>query len=60
MIGYQEEVCDNEGSAALKQVVQRGCGPSWHSQGQAGPGSEQPDLAADVPAHYRDVGPADL
>jgi len=43
----------------LERVAQRGSGGSIprNIQGQVGWGSEQPDLAEDIPAHYRGVGP---
>jgi len=45
-----------------RSKVQRGGGsPSLGDvQGQAGPGSEQPDLAVDVSVHCRGVGLNDL
>ena len=56
-VGYKEKVFYSEGGEALEQVARdmvevlsRGI------QGQAGPGSEQPDLAIDVPVHCRGVG----
>jgi len=47
---------------AWEQVAQRGAGHLIPAdvQGRAGPGSEQPDLAAGVPAHCRGVGPDEL
>ena len=43
----------HKGVKALKQVAQRcgGCPAHEDIKGQAGQGSEQPDLAADVPVH---------
>jgi len=45
------------GGEALEQVAQRGggCPILGDTQGQAGWGSEQPDVAAGVPAHCRQV-----
>jgi len=42
----------------MKQVAQRGSeGPiARNIQGQVGPGSEQPGLVEDVPAHCRGLG----
>jgi len=50
------------GGKTLEQLAQRGGGvPIPGSiQGRVGPGSEQPDLAEDVPAHCRGVGLDDL
>ena len=48
----------NKGGKGLAQVAQRGGGcpiPS-DTQGQAGWGSEQPDVAVNVPVHGRGVG----
>jgi len=47
---------------ALEQVAQRsdGCPVSGDMQGQAGQGSEQPDLAVGVPVQCRGVGLDDL
>ena len=46
-----------EGGEALEQVAQGGCGCpiSGCKQGQAGCGSEQPDLLVGDPAHSRAV-----
>ena len=46
----------NKGNEAL--VAQRGdgCSVPGDIQGQAGQGSEHPDLAVGVPVHYRGVG----
>jgi len=46
-----------KGGEALEQVTQRGggCPLLGDIQGQAGEGSEQPDLAADFPVHCRGV-----
>ena len=43
---------------ALEQVGQRcgGCPVPGDSKGQAVRGSVQPDLAADVPVHCREIG----
>ena len=43
---------------ALRQVAQRGggCPIPGDTQGQAGWGSEQPDVAVGVPVHCREVG----
>jgi len=51
-----------KGSEALKQVAQRGggCPIPGDIQVQAGWGSEQPDLAIDVPVHFRGVELGDL
>ena len=48
----------NEGGETLAQVAQRGGGYPipGNIQGQAGRGSEQPDLVEDVPAHCWGVG----
>ena len=45
-----------------KQVAQRGggCPVFGDIEGQAGPGSEQPDLAVGVPAHCRGDGLDDI
>ena len=48
----------SKNNEALEQVAQK-CGGSPVSgdiQGQAGPGSEQPDPTVDVPFHHRVVG----
>jgi len=52
----------SEGGEALEQVGQRcgGCPVPGDVQGQAGSGSEQPDIAVDVPVHCRRVGLNDL
>jgi len=52
----------SEGGETLEQVAQRGarCLTAGNIQGQAGRGSEQPDLLVDVPAHCRGVGHDDL
>ena len=57
-LGYKEKVFYREGDEALEQVAQR-CGEfpiPGDFQGQVRPGSEQPDLAVDVPVHCRGVG----
>jgi len=48
----------NNGGEALEQIAQRGggCPLLGDIQGQTGQGSEQPDLAVDVPVHCRGVG----
>jgi len=48
----------SKGGGTLVQVAQRGgrCPIPGNIQGQVGWGSEQPDLAEDVPAHGRGVG----
>ena len=53
----KEEVFYNEGGEALGQVAQRGGRylVPGDIQGEAGPGSEQPDLAVDVPVHWREL-----
>jgi len=50
-------VIDKDGEA-LEQIDQRGggCSIPGDIQGQAGQGSEQPDLAVGVPVHCRGVG----
>ena len=52
----------SKGGEALAQVAQRGggCPIPGDTQGQAGWGSEQPDQAVGVPAHFRGVGLDDL
>ena len=52
----------HEGGEVLKQAAQRRCGcPLPGSvQGQVGWGSEQPDVAKDVPTHGRGDGLDDL
>jgi len=47
----------SEGGEALQQVAWGGsrCPMPGKIQGQVGQDSEQPDLAEDVPAHYRGV-----
>ncbi|KAK4818261.1 hypothetical protein QYF61_009966 [Mycteria americana] len=47
----------NEGGETLQQVAQRGgrCPIPGNIQGQAGQGSEQPDLVEDVPAYCRGI-----
>ena len=47
---------------ALEQIAQRdgGCPIPADIQGQAGPGSEHPNLAAHVPVHCRGFGLDDL
>ena len=54
--------CHNKDVDALKQVAQRGggCPVLEDIQGQAGPCSEQPDLAVTVSVHCRGVGLDDL
>ena len=49
-------------SEALEQTAQQGGGCSILGciQGKAGAGSEQPDLAVDVPVYCRGVGLDDL
>ena len=56
--GYKEEAFYSEGGEALGQVAWRGggCPIPGSIQGQAGCGSEQPDLAVGVPVHYKGVG----
>ena len=56
--GYKEEIFYSEGAETLQQVSQRGgrCPIPGNTQGQAGRGSEQPDLVEGVPAHCRGVG----
>ena len=57
-----KEVFYNRDVDALKQVAQRGggCPVLEDIQGQAGPCSEQPDLAVTVSVHCRGVGLDDL
>ena len=52
----KEMVFCNKDGDALKQVAQRsgGCPILGDIQGQAGEGSEQPDLALGVPVHCTD------
>jgi len=52
---YKEEIFYPEGSETLEQVAQRGgrCPIPGNLQGKVGRGSEQPDLAEDVPGHCR-------
>ena len=52
----------DKGDEALEQVAQRcgGCRVPGDTQGQAGGGSEQPDVAVYVPVHCRGVGLDDL
>ena len=56
--GYKENVFYSKGSEVLEQVAQRSDGSliPADSQGQAGWGSEQPDLAVGVPVHCWEVG----
>ena len=60
-IWYKEDFY-SMGGEALQQIAQR-CG-GWpipgDTQGQAGQGSEQLDLAVGVPVHFRGVGLDDL
>ena len=58
--GHKEEVFYTKGSEALKQVVKRACPVPGDIQCQAGPGSEQPNLAIGVPVHCRGLGLDDL
>ena len=53
--GYKESFF-NKSNEALAQVAQRGggCLVPGDIQGQAGWGSEQPDVAVDVPVHCRE------
>ena len=46
----------------MEQVAQRhgGCLIPGDIQGQAGSGTEQPGLTADVPVYYKGVGQNDL
>ena len=52
----------DEGGETLEQVAQTGdrCPMHGNIQGQAGQGSEQPDLVVDVPGHCSGVGLDDL
>jgi len=61
-IGCKEKVVYNKDGEALEQVAQR-CGGSHvpgDIQGQAGQGSEHPDLPVGVPVHCKRVGLGDL
>ena len=51
-----------EGGETLAQAAPRGgrCPIPGNIPGQAGRGSERPDLVGDVPAHCRGVGLGDL
>ena len=55
---YKEKVFYSKAGEALEQIIQRGggCPIPGDIQGQAGPGSEQPDLAVDIPGHCWGVG----
>jgi len=57
-----EEIFYNEGGETIEQVAQRDgrCPIPGNIQGQAGSGSEQPDLVEDVSAHGTGVGLDDL
>jgi len=59
---FKLEISDNEGGETLVQAARRGgrCPIHGNIQGQVGWGSEQPDLAEDLPAHCRGIGPDDL
>ena len=52
----------SKGGETLEQVALRGggCPVPGDVQGQAGQGSEQPDLAVGVPVHSMRVGPDGL
>jgi len=51
----QKDIFHSEGGETQEQVAQRSgrCPIPGNIQGQAGGGSEQPDLVEDVPVHYR-------
>jgi len=53
---------NNKCSEILEEIAQRGgrCPATANILGQAGRGSEQPDLPESVPAHCREVGLDDL
>ena len=57
-IGYKEEAFCNKSDEALELVAWRGggCSVPGDLQGQAGRGSEQPDVDVGVPVHCRGVG----
>ena len=59
---FKKEIFYTEGGETLAQFAQRGgqCPIPGNIQGQIGLGSEQPDPAEDVPAHFRAVGLGDL
>jgi len=59
-IGHKEEVFCNKGGEALAQVAPKGggCPSPWDSQGQAGLGSERPDVAVGVCVHCRELDQA--
>ena len=60
--GYKEKVFYYMGGEPLAQTAHRGggCPIPVDTQGQAGRGSEQPDVAVGVPVHYWEVGLDDL
>lgn len=60
--GYKEKAFCANGSEALAQVVHGSCAcpVPGDSQGQAGQGSKQLDLAAGDPAYYRGIRLGDL
>jgi len=62
ILRYKEEIFYNEDGETLAKVAQiGGRGPiPGNIQGQAGWGSEQPDLVEDVPANCRGLGLDDL
>jgi len=59
---YKKEILYCEHGETLDQVAQRGgrCPIPRNIQGQAGQGSEQPDLVEDIPAYCKGVGLDDL
>ena len=60
LVWIKREGFYGKSSEALEQVAQRGGGVLGDIQGQAGWGSEQPDVAVDVPVHCREVGLVNL
>ena len=58
----QKEVGEEHICLSLEQVVQGAgrCSIPGDTQGQAGQGSEHPDVAVGVPVHCKGVGPRDL
>ena len=59
---YKGKIFYSEGGEALEQVAQRcdWCPITGDFQGEAGSGTEQPDVAVHVPLHGRGVGVDDL
>ena len=58
MLDIRKKIIFGEGAEALTQVAQSGggCPIPGDTQGEAGPGSEQPDGAVGIPVHCRAVG----